>query len=372
MSSYKAKRRRIQRTIKRATSSTAKPPKEKHVRSIVLATFNRDESIQEIVRGLVKRLDKRNWISVLKALQLFHRCYRDGDGQFLDSLKPRSSAIFMLRRFNASNLKGHVITVFIRKYAKYLEEKISVLRLLGFQFEKQPNATKNLKLDEAFKRIPKLQSQLNALLNCKIRSAHITQNALIVTTYVLLLKDSLVLYQELNVGIVGLLDRFHSMGKKNATKTLDIYKLFIRETDALIALYDVGRSITRSLPEIKRPKEMTIEAMEKHIKKIAKKGEGEKDEDEGEETSPEGEEANIGDIEEISGELNEEEMKGQQDSDESEGSSSGEEGLPPPQPLPEEIAKGVKKKKKKKKKREKGQKHSKFKKKKKKKNKRVK
>eukprot|EP00028_Trichosphaerium_sp_Am-I-7-wt_P001808 CAMPEP_0168528116 /NCGR_PEP_ID=MMETSP0405-20121227/13057_1 /TAXON_ID=498012 /ORGANISM="Trichosphaerium sp, Strain Am-I-7 wt" /LENGTH=405 /DNA_ID=CAMNT_0008551459 /DNA_START=329 /DNA_END=1546 /DNA_ORIENTATION=+ len=165
-------------------------------------------------------------------------------------------------------MKGHVITVFIRKYAKYLEEKVSVLRLLGFQFEKQPDACKKLKLDQAFKRIPKLQSQLNALLNCKMKSHHVTQHALIVTTYVLLLKDSLILYRILNEGIVSLLDRFESMSKKSAQKTLDVYKLFIRETDALIALYDVGRHFTRSLPDIKKAKTSIVDSMQKHINKL--------------------------------------------------------------------------------------------------------
>jgi hypothetical protein len=63
---------------------------------------------------------------------------------------------------------GNVYTLFVRKYAKYLEEKVSVLRLIGLQFEKTRDACKSLPDKEAFKRVPKLQSQLNALLNCKV------------------------------------------------------------------------------------------------------------------------------------------------------------------------------------------------------------
>lgn len=62
----------------------------------------------------------------------------------------------------------HLFTVFVKKYAKYLEEKVSVLRLLGYQFEKNQDAVKNLKGQAVYKVIPKLQSQLNALLNCKV------------------------------------------------------------------------------------------------------------------------------------------------------------------------------------------------------------
>lgn len=62
----------------------------------------------------------------------------------------------------------HIFTVFVKKYAKYLEEKVSVLRLLGFQFENQKDVCNGIKPPRAFKVVPKLQSQLNALLNCKV------------------------------------------------------------------------------------------------------------------------------------------------------------------------------------------------------------
>jgi hypothetical protein len=58
--------------------------------------------------------------------------------------------------------------VFVKKYAKYLEEKVSVVRNLGFEFEKNKNILKETKIPKAFRIIGKLQSQLNALLNCRV------------------------------------------------------------------------------------------------------------------------------------------------------------------------------------------------------------
>jgi hypothetical protein len=58
--------------------------------------------------------------------------------------------------------------VFVKKYAKYLEEKVSVVRNLGFEFEKNKNVLKETKIPKAFRIIGKLQSQLNALLNCRV------------------------------------------------------------------------------------------------------------------------------------------------------------------------------------------------------------
>lgn len=67
-----------------------------------------------------------------------------------------------------SNSLDNAYTLFVKKYAKYLEEKVSVLRLLNFQFESQKDVCKGIKPPKAFKVVPKLQSQLNALLNCKV------------------------------------------------------------------------------------------------------------------------------------------------------------------------------------------------------------
>ena len=117
---------------------------------------------------------------MLKALMIFHRCFKNGDPAFMESLKSRSSLIFSLRGFTQLASPSmlfllielisldNFFTFFVKKYAKYLEEKLSVLRLLGFQFENQKDVCKNIKPPKAFKVVPKLQSQLNALLNCKV------------------------------------------------------------------------------------------------------------------------------------------------------------------------------------------------------------
>jgi hypothetical protein len=47
-------------------------------------------------------------------------------------------------------------------------------------------------------------------------------------------------------------DVFTKLRRSEAEKVLEIYKLFVRETDALIAMYEVGRSFARNLPEINK------------------------------------------------------------------------------------------------------------------------
>jgi len=259
----------IKTAVKKSTDRKMAPSKDKHVRAILMRSFVKDGSTELIIRYLSLRLEKTNWAVVLKALIIFHRCFRDGDSSFIETMKPRSSQIFALQKFSSTAPATHLHTVFVKKYAKYLEEKVSVLRLLGFQFEKNTNAVRNLKPPKCFKIVPKLQSQLNALLNCKMRTQHVGQNPLIHRTYILIMKDSLILYQMLNEAIIQLLDMFWKMKKKNASKVVSIYKLFVKETDALIGLYEIGKRFIRQLPEIKKADTAIIDSLEKHVDDLA-------------------------------------------------------------------------------------------------------
>jgi len=258
----------IKTAVKKATENNMNPAKDKHVRAILMRTFVKDNSSEQIVRYLSLRLEKTNWVVVLKALMMYHRCFKDGDPGFIDMMKPRSSQIFSLPVFSSTAPSTHLHTVFVKKYAKYLEEKVSVLRLLGYQFEKNADANKNLKPPKCFKIVPKLQSQLNALLNCKMRAQHIGQNPLIHRTYVLLIKDSMVLYPMLEEAIVQLQDLIWKQKKKSASKIITIYKLFVKETDALIGLYEIGQRFLQKLPEVKKVDSSIIESMEKYVEEL--------------------------------------------------------------------------------------------------------
>lgn len=210
----KSSKKAIQLAIHKATSSKPKPSKEKHVKAIVLRTFPTDNSKEEIIRCLQQRMDKPNWAVVLKSLMIFHRLFRDGDPLFLETMKTRSHQVFGLNRFSSTVPSQHTYTIFVKKYAKYLEEKCSVFRLLNYQFEKNKDSVENLKPPSCFKIVPKLQSQMNALLNCKMRSGSVGTNQLIHRTFILIVKDSLVLYSMLNQSILQLLDLFWQMKKK--------------------------------------------------------------------------------------------------------------------------------------------------------------
>jgi hypothetical protein len=239
------------------------------VRRIVLQTYARDNSNEEIIHCLIRRLEKNNFTTLLKVLMIFHKCFREGDPMFMEAMRTRSSSIFALK--NVSFLGADTVySLLVRKYAKYLEEKVSVLRVIGSQFEKTPDAFKNVTVPIALKQVPKLQSQFNALLNCRLRAHYIGGNMLIISVMMLLLKDTVPLYPLLTKGVMWLLDKFTTLSRSEAEKVLEIYRLFVRETDALILFYDAAKGFARNLPEIQKANVDIIETLQKHIETLPK------------------------------------------------------------------------------------------------------
>jgi hypothetical protein len=119
-----------------------------------------------------------------------------------------------------------------------------------------------------------------------MRKPLVAKNMIMHRVLLLILRDAITLYSILNEGILSLmgmllfllqpssislsilqwprllpgpillllipLDEFWSMQKKDAQKVVEIYKLFLRETDALLRLFEVGKLYSSSLPVISK------------------------------------------------------------------------------------------------------------------------
>jgi hypothetical protein len=88
------------------------------------------------------------------------------------------------------------------------------------------------------------------------------------------LNDSIILYGALNDGLLHLLDVYWKLHQKEAKKVVEIYKLFVKETDALINLYDIGRRFIHKLPHVNKIETSIIEQMEAYAFNQAPKGSG--------------------------------------------------------------------------------------------------
>lgn len=151
---------------------------------------------------------------------------------------------------------------FIRRYAKYLNDKALSYRTVAFDFckvkrGKEEGSLRTMNADKLLKTLPVLQSQLDGLLefDCQAndlsngnnytprRRAHKFHTTLIITRiliffsgvinmcFMLLFRDLIRLFACYNDGIINLLEKYFDMNKKQCKDALDLYKRFLVRMD---------------------------------------------------------------------------------------------------------------------------------------------
>jgi hypothetical protein len=98
-----------------------------------VSTFEQPGKNSELITLLAKRLEIIDWITVMKTLEVFHRLLRDGNSNFINDLKYKSS-IFNLRGFkdittpegifNPYLLQSFYLLVYYSRLSIYIYSKI--------------------------------------------------------------------------------------------------------------------------------------------------------------------------------------------------------------------------------------------------------
>ncbi len=143
-----------------------------------------------------------------------------------------------------------------------------VYKVFGSEWEKDPTVLKKMTLEELLEKIPRLQSQINALLNSRSCKEHIN-NSIVVNGFGLLLYDSKILYRALNYGVICLLEQYFTLTKPHASKALEIYKLFTRETDGMTQFFEImKRFMKNDPPTLQTAPPTLLEALENYIREL--------------------------------------------------------------------------------------------------------
>eukprot|EP01116_Phalansterium_solitarium_P000978 TRINITY_DN10796_c0_g1_i1.p1 TRINITY_DN10796_c0_g1~~TRINITY_DN10796_c0_g1_i1.p1 ORF type:complete len:575 (+),score=291.49 TRINITY_DN10796_c0_g1_i1:141-1865(+) len=262
------------KSVIKATYHNTKPPKEKHVRKLLLLVHEGSARTADVLTQLAERLQHAqaagDWLVAGKSLVVIHRLMRDASGSFNTEARRQAAMLAPLKHFSdTSTPEAQQQSVFIRKYSQYIEECAKFRQMIDELERTRGGSLKALTIDEAFEHVPQLQSQLNAMLNCKSCKEHIAGHPIPVTAFTLMLKDSFRLYRLLNDALIVLLENYFSMPRAQAAKALDIYKLFVRETDGTIQFFDICRRFVKSdLPELQHAPITLVEALENYIKEL--------------------------------------------------------------------------------------------------------
>nr|CAH7720395.1 unnamed protein product [Callosobruchus chinensis] len=272
----------LAKSVCKATTEEMIGPKKKHLDYLVHCTNEPNVSIPQLANLLIERSQNTNWVVVYKALVTVHHMMCYGNERFTQYLAS-SNSTFQLSNFldksgvNTGTIfifihfSGYDMSPFIRRYAKYLNEKALSYRTVAFDFckvkrGKEDGMLRTMNTDKLLKTLPVLQNQLDALLEFDCSANDLT-NGVINMSFMLLFRDLIRLFACYNDGIINLLEKFFDMNKKQCKEALDIYKKFLVRMDRVGEFLKVAENVgidKGDIPDLTKAPSSLLDALEQH------------------------------------------------------------------------------------------------------------
>lgn len=262
----------LAKSVYKATTEEVLGPKKKHLDYLLQCTNTEHINIPELADMIIERSTNANWVVAFKTLVTCHHLMVYGNERFLRYLATRTT-IFNLEEFtDKGGAQGYEMSIFVRKYSKYLNQKAYSYRNMAFDFcrakrGKEDGVLRTMTTDKLLKALPHLQSHLDALLDFEVNSA-ILSNGVINSAFLLLFKDCIRLFACYNDGIINLLDKFFEMPKKECKIALDLYKKFLIRMEKVAEFLKVAEQVgvdKGEIPDLAKAPSSLLEALENHL-----------------------------------------------------------------------------------------------------------
>ncbi|OZC07769.1 hypothetical protein X798_05249 [Onchocerca flexuosa] len=295
------------KTICKATTEELMAPKRKHLDYLLHCTQEPNVSIPSMANLLIERTQNPNWTVVYKALITIHNimCYGNERfsqylascnttfnlGSFLDKNSAQGHSPMDYTRSSTKHwasldsvLVGYDMSQHVRRYGKYISEKIYTYRLCAFDFCKVKrgredgllrtmNADKNheeLLPNICILNVSVIENITNSAKpdRCSSRIPTELNNGVINCSFILLFRDLIRLFACYNDGIINLLEKYFDMNKKQCREALDAYKSFLLRLDKVATFLKVAESVgidRTEIPDLTRAPASLLEALEAHL-----------------------------------------------------------------------------------------------------------
>uniref|UniRef100_A0A915HRK8 ENTH domain-containing protein n=1 Tax=Romanomermis culicivorax TaxID=13658 RepID=A0A915HRK8_ROMCU len=260
------------KTVCKATTEEEMGPKKKHLDYLLHCTNEPNVSIPQLANMLVERTTSSNWCTVYKAMISIHNLMCYGNERFSQYLAS-SNANFNLGNFlDKTSVQGYDMSTHVRRYAKYIGEKIYTYRMMAFDFCKvkrgrEDGLLRTMPTDRLLKTLPLLQEQIDVLLDFQVSSAELN-NGVINSCFILLFRDLIRLFACYNDGMINLLEKYFDMNKKQCKDALELYKNFLTRMDKVAEFLKVAESVgidKCEIPDLTRAPSSLVEALEQHL-----------------------------------------------------------------------------------------------------------
>ncbi|KAH9500183.1 hypothetical protein Btru_077425 [Bulinus truncatus] len=237
----------LAKSVCKATTEEIIGPKKKHLDYLLQCTNEPNVSIPQMADLLIERTQHQSWVVVFKSLVSIHNLMNYGNERFTQYLASNNCSFNLSGFVDKGGVQGYDMSTYIRKYAKYLNEKAVSYRLMAFDFckvkrGKEDGLLRTMNTDKLLKTLPVLQQQLDALLDFDCTPNELT-NGVITACFMLLFKDLIRLFACYNDGVINLLEKYFDMNKKQCKDALDLYKKFLVRMDKVSEFLKVAENM---------------------------------------------------------------------------------------------------------------------------------
>ncbi|KAL5107039.1 Phosphatidylinositol-binding clathrin assembly protein LAP [Taenia crassiceps] len=178
------------------------------------------------------------------------------------------------------------MSLFIRKYSKYLAEKNKSYQMMAFDFckvkrGKDDGVMRTMPADKLLKALPVLRDQLYVLFEFEATEKDLN-NLIINAAFILLYKDLIRLFASYNEGMMNLVEKYFSMKPSHCKIALELYRDFpnvMAKVDEFLTVAEslgIGDKESMGLHPV--PPQV-LEAMEQHLTLLKKKKKAGEEED---------------------------------------------------------------------------------------------
>ncbi|XP_039523657.1 clathrin coat assembly protein AP180 isoform X5 [Pimephales promelas] len=271
----------VARAVCKATTHEVMAPKKKHLDYLISATNETNVNIPQMADTLFERSTNASWVVVFKALITTHHISIYGNERFIQYLASRTSLFNLSNFIDKTGSHGYDMSTFIRRYARYLNEKAYAYRAMAFDFTRVKKGAegvmRTMAPDKLLKAMPALQTQVDTLLEFDVHPKDLN-NGIINAAFLLLFKDLIKLFASYNDGIINLLEKYFKMKKSECKDSLEIYKKFLTRVTKIAEFMKIAEQIgvdKNDIPDISYAPTSILESLETHMNSLeGKKGEG--------------------------------------------------------------------------------------------------
>ncbi|XP_013867387.1 clathrin coat assembly protein AP180 isoform X2 [Austrofundulus limnaeus] len=270
------------RAVCKATTHEVMAPKKKHLEYLVSATNTTNVNIPQMADTLFERSTNASWVVVFKALVTTHHICVHGNERFIQYLASRTSLFNLSNFIDKTGSHGYDMSTFIRRYARYLNEKAFAYRQMAFDFTRVKKGAegvmRTMTTEKLLKGMPVLQTQIDTLLEFDVHPKELN-NGIINAAFMLLFKDLVKLFASYNDGIINLLEKFFKMKKSDCKEALEIYKRFLTRVTKIGEFMKLAETVgvdKNDIPDINYAPSSILESLETHMNGLEDEKRGKK------------------------------------------------------------------------------------------------